>query len=100
MTGNSYSLSRKELKKLLVVYGINERDIEAMFASMEKKHMHMNVLVFTELLQRSNVSRTRIIQILRRLGMTDLSISKVMDMLDEERLLATSGRIYKATINL
>ncbi len=100
MAKNSYSLSRKELKKLLIAYGINEQNIEMMFADMEKKHMHMNVLTFIGILQRSNVSRIRTIQILRRLSINDIAISRIMDMLDEERLLAESGRIYKATIEL
>lgn len=100
MVKDSYSLPRKELKKLLVAYGIDERNIEMMFADMEKKHMHMNVLTFTGILQRSNISRIRIIQILRRLSINDVMISKIMDMLDEEKLIAESGRIYKATIDL
>ncbi len=100
MARNTYSIPKKELKKLLVAYGVDERNIERMFAEMESTHMHMNVLSFSGMLQRFNVGRNKMIQILRRLGLDDLAISRVMDMVDEERLLAESGRIYKATLDI
>lgn len=85
---------------MLVSFGIDERNIERMFAEMESTHMHMNVLSFSGMLQRFDVGHNKMMQILRRLGLDDLAISRVMDMIDEERLMAESGRIYKAILDV
>ncbi|MCL5007870.1 MAG: hypothetical protein M1562_01310 [Candidatus Marsarchaeota archaeon] len=98
MAGNSYSVQRKELKRLLVAYRVSEPDIARLFSDAEKKHNHINVISFYAELQRLNISRDKIIQILRRFGMDDLAISKVMDMADAEKLLSESGHLYRAKL--
>jgi hypothetical protein len=37
---------------------------------------------------------------MRRIGLDDIKISKVLDMVDEEKMLAQAGHIYKARIEV
>jgi hypothetical protein len=100
MAGNSYSISKREIKRALIAYGVREPEIEALVADAEKRHMHMNVIAFVLLLEKVNLTRNRIIQIMRRIGLDDIKISKVLDMVDEEKMLAQAGHIYKARIEV
>ncbi len=100
MPGNSYSISKREIKRALIAYGVKEPDIEAFVADAERKHMHMNVIAFVLLLEKVSLSRNKIVQIMRRIGIDDIKISKVLDMVDEEKMLAQAGHIYKARVEV
>ncbi len=100
MAGISYSISKKEIKKMLVAYGVKEPQIESIIAEVEKKHMHINVIAFVLLLEKTSLSRNKIIQIMRRLGMDDIRLSRVLDMVDEEKMLAQAGHIYRAKVEV
>jgi hypothetical protein len=51
------------------------------------------------MLEKINLKRDAIVNVLRRLGMDDVTINSTIDSMDEQKLLAESGRIFEATIN-
>ena len=96
---DTFSISRLELRRVLIAYKVGEGSIQKLFADMEKAHRHINVVAFAAMLEKVGVSRADMVNIFRRLGMDDLMINDAMNMADEQKVLAESGRIYEATID-
>lgn len=97
--GRTFMLSRVELRRMLVASGVTERDIAAIVSQIEKAHMHVNVISFAALLEKSGMNNERITNIFRRLGMGDIEIRKVMDMIDSYKINAETGRLYDVTLD-
>ena len=51
------------------------------------------------LLEKSDIQKSTISNILRRLGMDDVKINNSLNMADEQKLASESGRIYEAIID-
>jgi hypothetical protein len=66
---------------------------------MEKSHRHINALALAAAMEKGGIDRDKSANILRRLGMDDLTINDVFETLDEERVSAETGRIYEATLD-
>jgi hypothetical protein len=96
---NSFSITKVELRKLLINYGISENTIARFFGDLEKSHRHINAIAFISLMEKSGVSNSDIINVLRRLGMDDVVISRLMNDEDESKLSVEPGRIFEATID-
>jgi predicted membrane GTPase involved in stress response len=95
---DTFSISRTELRRVLTAYKVSEASIQKIFSEMEKAHRHINVVAFVGLLEKSAVSRANAANILRRLGMNDVMINDMLNMADEQKTIAESGRIYDATV--
>ncbi len=70
-----------------------------LFSDMEKAHRHVNAITFAGMLEKINLKRDAIINVLRRLGMDDVTIKETINGMDEQKLLAESGRIFEATVS-
>ncbi|MCL4403670.1 MAG: hypothetical protein M1500_00260 [Candidatus Marsarchaeota archaeon] len=95
----TYTISRQELRHVLVAFGLDEKELAALFSSMEKAHRHVNIISFISMLEKTGLSRESITNVLRRLGLDDLTISDAMSSVDEQRIIARTGRVYEATID-
>lgn len=95
---DTFSISRTELRRILTAYKVSETSIQKALGEMEKAHRHINVVAFVGLLEKSSISRPNISNVLRRLGMNDVMISDTLNMADEQKTIAESGRIYDATV--
>ncbi len=95
---STFTILRTELRRVLLVFGMSEKSIEALFSSMEKSHRHINAVTLAAALEKSGIDRDKSTNIFRRLGMDDLTINEVLDMLDEQRINAETGRIYDAVL--
>ncbi|MGC8478601.1 MAG: hypothetical protein ACP5NE_01585 [Candidatus Micrarchaeia archaeon] len=100
MVSNTFSISRIELRRILLAMKVNEKNIENIISNMEKTHRHVNVVTFVSLLEKAGLERDEIANMLRRLGMDDVNISLVLNMLDEQRISAEIGRIFDADISM
>ncbi len=100
MASNTFSISRIELRRILLALKVSDRSIESIISSMEKTHRHVNVVTFVSLLEKAGLSRDDISNTLRRLGMDDVNISLVLNMLDEQRISAEIGRVFEADVVL
>ncbi|MCL4411591.1 hypothetical protein M1329_01490 [Candidatus Marsarchaeota archaeon] len=96
---DTFSISRLELRRVLTAYKVSESAIQKLFADMEKAHRHINVVAFAAMLEKAGINRVDMANIFRRIGMDDIMISDAMNMADEQKVLAESGRIYEATID-
>ena len=95
---STLTISRIELKKILATYGVTERSIDEMFSSMERLHRHVNVIQFIGLLEKIGLARNHIVNVFRRMNMNDVLIGEVLNMADESKINAETGRLYKATV--
>ncbi|MCL5412711.1 MAG: hypothetical protein M1474_03675 [Candidatus Marsarchaeota archaeon] len=94
----TFTVSRADIRRILVVSGVSEKNIASLFSSMEKAHRHINIIAFASLLEKAGVDRDKMTNVFRRIGMDDVTIRRTFDMVDEERISSETGRIYDATI--
>lgn len=96
----TYTIRREELRRILVAFKVNEKSIAKLISDMEKSHRHMNIIAFASMLEKLDINRRTMSMIFRRLGMDEITVNKVFNMVDEEKMLAESGRLYDATLDL
>lgn len=94
----TFVISRQELKRILLAFNMNEKNIESLLTNMEKAHRHVNVITFTGLLEKANLDREKISNVLRRLGIDDLTIRNILNVMDEQKIVAETGRLFNANI--
>lgn len=99
MAKDTFTISRQELRRILTVYKVDETSITKLFSDMEKAHRHVNAIAFAGMLEKINMKRDAISNVLRRLGMDDVNITEIINGMDEQKMLAESGRIFEATIS-
>ena len=91
-------MTRGELRHVLVAFGMNEKSIQSIFATMDKSHKHINIITFASLLEKAGMNRNLMGDVLRRMGMDDITIANVFNMVDEQKISAETGRLYNAEI--
>ncbi len=99
MPKDTYTISRQELRRILTIYKVDENSIAKLFADMEKSHRHINAIAFAGMLEKTGLKRDAVMNVFRRFGMDDVTISEAINGMDEQKLLAESGRIFNAIIN-
>ena len=65
---------------------------------MGKSHRHVNIVQFVGLMERSGLGRDRIVNGLPQDEHERHTDEEVLDMADESRINAETGRLYKATV--
>ncbi|MCL5679937.1 MAG: hypothetical protein M1465_01165 [Candidatus Marsarchaeota archaeon] len=99
MAKDTFTISRQELRRILTIYKVDEGSMAKLFSDMEKAHRHINAIAFAGMLEKINLKRDAIVNVLRRLGMDDVLINNTINGMDEQKLLAESGKIFEATIS-
>jgi|GEM_PF-671143 len=95
----TFVITRAELRRLFIALGISENRISMIFANMEKAHRHINAVAFASILERmGGLERDQISNVLRRIGLDDVTIRNVLNSMDEQKIIAESGRIFDASI--
>ncbi|MGI0100543.1 MAG: hypothetical protein ACREBH_02385 [Candidatus Micrarchaeaceae archaeon] len=96
---DTFIISRPELRQVLIALGIKERDIGNLITAMDKAHRHTNIIVFVNLLEKLGIDRDKVSNVLRRMGMDDVTITNAFRMVDESKISAETGRLYDASID-
>ncbi len=92
---NSFVVSKIDLKKMITSLGVGEGPADAMLARLDKMHKHVDAAAFVGLLEKLGVSGKDITNILRRIGVDDARITQVFNLLDEERIEETYGKVSR-----
>ncbi len=95
----TFVISRQELRRILTAFGVNEKKIEMLFSGLERAHRHVNVIAFSGLLEKAGLDRESISNVLRRLGIDDLTIRSILTTVDEQKIMAETGRLFNAIID-
>ncbi len=93
--GNTFIINRIELKRVLTVFGISERNIDALLSELNKMHKHANAVIFAGMRQKLGMKSDDIANVLRRIGVDDITIANIFNTIDEERIKNTYGRIVE-----
>ena len=96
--GETFIISRIDIKKILTMLGISDKSIEELLSSMNKMHRHVNVVSFASMLQKLGLKQQDITNVLRRMGIEDIAITSVLNILDEEKIRGTLGRVVDLDI--
>jgi hypothetical protein len=96
----TFTISRPELRRILTNFGVTEKSMAALFASMEKAHRHINIIAFVSMLEKAGLDRDETSNVFRRLNMDDITIKRAFDLVDEERINSETGRLYDVTVDV
>ncbi len=91
--GVTFTVSRMEIKRMLTALGVSERSIDDLLAELNKQRRHANAVAFAGLLQKAGLSAEEAANVLRRIGVDDVSITSIFDTLDEERIKSAYGKV-------
>ncbi len=95
----SFSVNRLDLKKMLTALGISDGAAEGVLNTMNKMHRHANVVFFVDMLEKLGLKQNDINNILRRIGVDDASIAEIFNVLDEERIQSSFGKVVELTVD-
>lgn len=91
----SFTVSRIDLKQMLTNLGISEGTAEGLLNNLNKTHRHVNAVAFVGMLEKLGLKQYDINNILRRIGIDDTTIAEIFNVLDEEKIQSTFGRVIK-----
>ena len=96
---NTFTITRNEFRHVLVAFGVSDKSIQSIFAIMDKSHKHINIIMLASLLEKTGMTMEIMADVFRRMGMDDVMINNVFNMVDEQRISAEIGRLYNAEID-
>ncbi len=96
---NTFTVQRTVLRRILTAMHVDNKGIEALLSTMEKSHRHFNLAAFVSQLEKMGLERDQIANVLRRIGMDDITIASVFEMVDMQKISAEAGRVYNVTLD-
>ncbi len=96
--GETFAVNRIALRKILTLLGVGEKSINQMESTLNKSHKHVNAVAFSGILQRMGLKQDEIKNVLRKIGIDDVTITNILDMLDEEKINETFGKVVDLDI--
>ncbi len=94
----TFTISKIELKRILANFHVSDKNIEVMLTQLDKMRRHVNVVTFTEMLQNVGLRHNDTVNLLRRAGIDDITISNIFDMIEEEKIRNTFGKLVELRI--
>ena len=73
-----YQFEREELKNLLIEYNIKDSEINAIIAYMDEKERTVKILDFVTMMRQHGAEVSHIIELLRRIGLSDVLITRIV----------------------
>jgi ribosomal protein S13 len=96
--GETFVVNRLDLKKMLTMLGMSDKNIDTLEASINKMHRHVDAVTFAGMLQKYGLGAESTKNVLRRLGIDDVTITKILNALDEERISSSYGRVVEVNV--
>lgn len=94
----SFAINRLTMRRMFLGMGISERNISTIISTMEKSHRHINAITLASMLEKMGADRDRIRNVFRRLGMSDVNIHRIMEQIDEQRIINEVGRVFNVEL--
>ncbi|MCL5419807.1 MAG: hypothetical protein M1354_02915 [Candidatus Marsarchaeota archaeon] len=95
----TYVISRIKLEKILSTFRISTKNSDEMLNQINKTHRHINAVAFVSMMHRYGVGQADMANMLRRIGFDDVTITEVFNMLDEQRINETYGKIVELDVD-
>ena len=96
--GVTLTVSRIELKRMLTTLGISEKNIDDIIGTLNRAHRHANAITFAGMLQKAGLKSNDVANVLRRIGVDDIAITNIFNLLEEERIKSAYGRVVDITL--
>jgi hypothetical protein len=97
--GNTYVVNRLRLEQILSSFKVNAKSVSEIMSQMDRAHRHMNALAFVSMLRRYGVKPVDAANILRRIGIDDVKITDIFNMLDEQNINETYGKVVELSVD-
>lgn len=95
----TFPISKIAFKRLLSTFKVSDKNIDFMLAQIDKSYKHINAVVLAEELQKFGLKQTDITNIFRRIGIDDITISNVFDIIEAEKIKSTFGRLIELSVD-
>ncbi|MEM3255284.1 MAG: hypothetical protein QXG73_01120 [Candidatus Micrarchaeaceae archaeon] len=97
--GATFVISRLDLRHILVTFGVSEKKIDEFESALSKSHRHVNAVTLSNMLLSMGLRQDEIKNILRRIGIDDITTTNILNALDEDKISSTYGRVIELTIS-
>jgi mevalonate kinase len=94
----SFQISRVEMRRVMASFRVSERNIDYIISVMERAHRHMNVITFASMLENIGLSSSELKELLRRFGIEDIDINRIIEMVDEHKIMAESRKLFDVQV--
>ena len=91
--GATFTVSRIELKRTLTTLGVSERNIDDLLSELNRAHRHANAVIFAGMLQKAGLKQDDVANVLRRIGIDDITMASIFNVLEEEKIKGAYGRV-------
>ncbi|MDE1767988.1 MAG: hypothetical protein KGH64_01235 [Candidatus Micrarchaeota archaeon] len=95
----TFQISKIELKKMLSNFKINEKNIDTLVSQIDRSYKHINAIAFAEQLQKFGLQQNDIANIFRRIGIDDITISKLFDVIEENKIKSSFGKLIELSVD-
>ena len=94
----TFTISKIELKRILSSFKVSDKNTDSILAQLDRMHRHVNVIMFTGMLQNAGLKHNDVINLFRRAGIDDVTISNIFDVLEEEKIKNTFGKLVELKV--
>jgi copper homeostasis protein CutC len=96
---NTFIINRIKLERILSGFKVSAKNINELVNQLNKTHRHVNAVAFVSLLHRYGLRQEEVSNILRRMGFDEVTIIEIFNMIDEERINQTYGKIVELWVD-
>ncbi len=96
---NTFIVNRIKLERILSGFKVSTKNINELLNQINKTHRHVNALAFVGMLHKYGLKQEDVSNILRRLGFDEVTITEMFNMIDEERINQTYGKIVELWVD-
>ncbi len=96
---NTFIINRIKLERILSGFKVSTKNINELVNQLNKTHRHVNAVAFVSLLHRYGLRQEEVSNILRRMGFDEVTITEIFNMIDEERISQTYGKIVELWVD-
>lgn len=97
--GASYTVNKIEFKRMLTTFKVSNINIDMLLVQIDKSYKHINAVALAEQLQKFGLKQTDIANIFRRIGVDDITISNIFDIVEAEKIKSTFGRLIELSVD-
>jgi hypothetical protein len=94
----TFPVSKIEFKRMLSSFKVSDKNVDLILAQIDKSYRHINVVTLASELQKFGLKQSDIANIFRRIGIDDITISNIFDIIEEDKIKSTFGRLIELSI--
>ena len=93
--GMTFTISRQALQRMLTLMGLSDKTVQDLLGVLNKQHRHVDAVAFIGLLIKSGLKTDQVANVLRRIGIDDVTITNIFNAFDEEKIKEEYGKLVQ-----